>query len=168
MKIDWKVVAQSMGYRKLKQSYQNSQMRSARFKNNSYELDRQTKQFKWIISRATHYAHHLNTTLQDILNCWEAKRTYNWESYYTDHKFPKLGKTCDTVKPKLPLNYYRKDPYYKRNPESKRTAVFKEILRLQKKYSLRKGSKARWDSERKKREAKHREYLKAQKAKLSP
>lgn len=167
MNIDWKMVAQSTGYRSLKQSYQNSQMRSGRFKNNSYELHRQTKQFHWVISRAKHYAYHLNTSIEDILNGWEAKRSYNWESYYTDYRFPKLGKTAVTVKPMKRINYIRKDPYYKNNPEAKRTEVFREILKQQRQNSKRVGDKSRWTAERKQRFARRKKYLETKNAKPS-
>lgn len=168
MKIDWKMVAQSTGYRSLKQSYQQTQKHSARFKGNSNELDRQTKLFHWIICRAKHYAYHLNTSIEDILNGWEANRNYNWRSYYSDHRFPKLGKTALTVKPMNRINYFRKDPYYKNHPESKKVQVFKEILRQQRQNSKKVGDKARWTPERKEREARHRKYLAAKTAKSSP
>lgn len=168
MKTDWKVVAQSPGYQSLKQSYQQTQKYSARFKDNSSELTRQTKQFHWIIYRAKHYAYHLNTSIEDVLNGWEANRTYNWRSYYSDHRFPKLGKTALTVKPMQMLNYFRKDPYYKNHPKSKKERVFKEILKQQRQDSKRVGDKARWTAERKKRAAQHRKYLADKAAKSSP
>lgn len=84
MKIDWKVVASSPGYKSLKASYVRDLTRGNRSKQ---EL---LRKFRWVIDRAKHYAHHKGTFLQDVLNHWESKRDYWWLNYYQESNQPKF------------------------------------------------------------------------------
>lgn len=94
MKINWKEVAQSPGYKSLKQAVIDEHNRGAMFKrrgcSNYGHGNRYQEKFKFAISRATHYAYKRGVPLEVILNEWEEKRTYNFMNYYGDTNFPKL------------------------------------------------------------------------------
>lgn len=161
MKIDWKVVSQSMGYRKLKAAV----LDSIKYKDRSKkELH---KHFNWIISRATHYAYHKNTTIDVILDQWEADRTYWWFGYYQDNKQPKLNLSSSVCRPSI-RTCHKKDHWYRNDPVKKKHAVLRHIIGRQKEAAKKTGRKPRWDTDRKQREARHRKYLAEKSAKSSP
>ena len=142
MKIDWKKVSQSPGYRSLKAAYVHDIQKGYRSKS---EL---LKHFKWVISRATYYAHHTNSSIEEILNQWEANRNYWWLNYYQECNQPKkFGK------PRNQMNYlrYRRKEVKKRglyrNPKR---IVCNELIRVQKKLSTK--TPARWSNVKKRRQ----------------
>lgn len=160
MKIDWKVVSQSMGYRKLKDALLHSIKRRDRSKKELH------KHFQWIIGRATHYAYHKNTTVDVILDQWETVRNSWWYGYYQDSRQPKLNQSTLVCRPSV-RTYFKKDSWY-RDPVKKKHAVLRHIMHKQKEAAKKTGRKARWDTERKQREARHRKYLAEKSAKSSP
>lgn len=46
--------------------------------------------FKWIIDRAKHYAEKLGLKWEDVLNSWEADRSYWYMNYYQDSNQPEI------------------------------------------------------------------------------
>ena len=81
MKIDWKQVSKSAGYRSLKAAY-ISDVTAYRSRGRSKAT--YLKHFNWVISRAKHYSAKTGRSLIEILDEWEAKRTYCWLNYYQD------------------------------------------------------------------------------------
>jgi hypothetical protein len=47
-------------------------------------------QFKWIIDRAKHYAEKTGLPWEEILNSWEADRSYWYMNYYQDGNQPEI------------------------------------------------------------------------------
>lgn len=153
MKIDWKVVSQSAGYISIKQCYADafSEVNRSHQKwghKREYGIKEAKKRFAWIISRAIHYAHHKQTTVDVILNEWEAKRTYSWQSYYGDQTFPRLDKNSKHVKPRSAKSWYLRD--YKRDPIKRKHAYCGYLVRESQGKSKRQRNKARWSEKTKK------------------
>ena len=154
MKIDWKVVARSKGYKSLKaamirdiQSASKEIQRGHRPMRDKAEFH---KHFNWVIARAVHYAHHTKTTLDVVLNNWEAQRSMCWwYGYYQDSQMRKLNRKNPHVAPMKMSTYYKCNRRYGPRSKDKREATFREIMRVQKRNSLRKDKKARWSKREK-------------------
>jgi hypothetical protein len=151
MKIDWKHLAITPGYRSLKAAYVHDIHSKARGK---AEL---LIQFNWVISRAKHYAHHRKLSVEDVLNGWEGARNYWWLNYYQDCNQPKIR--VNSIKNRG-INGLRK--YCKKSWYSSRTTQ-KAILRGRLEIAIRKrkqaSKKLRWSMERKKEAKRRRKYL---------
>lgn len=163
MKIDWKHVSKTPGYISLKKAVVEAHTCGRSFTKKAGHY----KTFNWIISRAKHYAYHLNKTLEEVLNEWEAKRNYSYENYYQQSKFPKLNPS-PLVRPLSPKNYYKTNSWY-RDPVKRKAANFASIVRKQKHKSKRQGRTARWTTEMKvryKRAAQYRKEFAMQKKRL--
>jgi len=82
MFIDWKVVSKSLGYISLKATMIKDIQETARRVQKNFSSSRDNeeyhKKFRWVISRAIHYAHHEKVTVDVILYRWEKDRTYWW------------------------------------------------------------------------------------------
>lgn len=158
MKVDWKSVSQSAGYKSIRKVYAytlSSANRSKQRHNHSmkYDLAECTKKFSWIIARAIHYAHYKQTTVDVILNEWEEKRSYNWRSYYSDNNFPKLKpKSPHVARPSIKTYYLRT---YRREPVKRKQMYCVELKRIDALRSKRKDSKPRWSKSKK---LHHRKY----------
>jgi len=157
MKIDWKTVCQSFGYKSLKATYEKDLQKLQRYKGdkNTYYVEREKKQaktkFQWVIARATHYAYHKNTTLDVILNEWEEKRSYSWQNFYKESNQPKLTKS-EYVKRRRTLNWFKLELKTANSPRIKMYAkrrIFDYILEEQQKNSKRKGKLQRWTKSKK-------------------
>lgn len=124
MKIDWKKVSKSPGYIHIKRKYIDDVNKgtSSRSKEELY------KHFKWIISRAKHYAHVKHTTIDRILMEWafDKNNQYWWLNAYQDCKQSRFDTT-----PYIPRK--RKDPHKVNkkerwsNEEKKRAKRRKEL-----------------------------------------
>lgn len=140
MKVDWKKISQSKGYKSLKADYLKDIQ-------SSLNTTSRRKEFKWIIGRATHYAYHKGTTLDVILDEWEALRTIHWGSfYYEQNKMFKKLNLSDTVKRQGFKGYkksVRKGRWY--SLKSKNNQIFHELMRLQRINSKRYKIKKRWE-----------------------
>ena len=135
MQIDWKYTATTAGYLSLKAAVIKDTINSRR----SRSKEEYMACFNWIICRAKHYAHVRNVPIHEILNEWEAKRTYWWFSYYKNGSQPKLY-NAPNVKPGG-INYIR--AYYKRYTKAERKQkMCREIKRLTPKTTLK--IKPRW------------------------
>lgn len=88
MKIDWKALAKTKGYKSLKASYIYD-MKGNCFRKKGGDYFRK---FQWVINRAKHYAYHKNVSIETVLNGWEEKRSYWWLNYYQDCNQPKIYK----------------------------------------------------------------------------
>jgi hypothetical protein len=152
MKIDWKHLCTTPGYISLKKAVVENITRRHRNKTETYQM------FYTTINRAKHYAYHLNKSLEQVLNEWEEKRLgakhHEWviqfyPGHYSDrHRLPKLTK-APNVKSQNPLNYYKKDRWYKNDPVRKKAALLRHIMETQQRQSKRKGKKARWTEHKK-------------------
>lgn len=155
MKIDWKAVARSPGYRSLKAAYIQDvgpKSLAGRSKKTLYQ------RFQWVINRAKHYAVRLDKSLEEVLNEWESKRDCWWFGYYQETNQPKLpsGKPRN-VRQMKPESYWRSSRW------SSQKETFQRIRRERTRFAkLRRervhGKKARWSPERKARYAKYREF----------
>ena len=94
MKIDWKYVSTTPGYRSLKKAYtdgvEKSEKEKCRFGRPMRSKLEFLRHFNWVISRAKHYAYVHQKPIEVILNDWESKRSYWWLNYYQDCNQPKL------------------------------------------------------------------------------
>lgn len=160
MKINWKHLATTPGYISLKKAVvENFSKKKHRSKKESYQL------FYYVINRAKHYAHHLNKSIEEVLNEWEEKRGHRWIiGYYPCDRhsscFPKLNKKCATVRPVSLKEAYKKGYFKERDPVRRKKLRCALIVREQQNKSKRKGNKARWPLHRKKSQKFLKEYEK--------
>lgn len=139
MKIDWKHLATTVGYKSLKAAYINGIKRS--FGTKAEEI----RQFQWVINRAKHYAHHTGASIESILNLWEKKRDYSWQNYYQNSNQPKFH---SGAKDPMGVDGYR-ESCKKANYSHVSSYVSDFIKRKHKKDSTKK--KQRWPMARKQR-----------------
>lgn len=157
MKINWKQVAQSPGYKSLKAALikdigGNGLNTSGRSKEELY------KHFYWIIGRAKHYAHHTDLPVEEILRQWEEDRKSWWLNHYQDRKpFNKFGTGKPrNVKPMNVSTSYRNSPWFNKIEQRQRIKSVKEReAKLARKQA---GKKPRWSMADKKREALYRKH----------
>lgn len=93
MKIDWKHLATTEGYKSLKAAYiRDIQMTLGKRMviRSKGEKDEAFKLFQWVIGRAKHYSCHTGNPVSEILTEWEKKRTYAWVNYYQDGRQSKF------------------------------------------------------------------------------
>lgn len=110
MNINWKIIAQSPGYKSLQAKY----VEDVQAANSKRQLGRRPmrdkeefrKQFNKIINRAINHAYHLNTTVDAILNEWESKRTCWWMNYNLPSP---LGRDHPCVKPPTKKYWWRQE-----------------------------------------------------------
>ena len=86
MKIDWKSLAKSKGYKSLKAAYIYDLNRKCCSRSKSKYLEH----FNWAIGRAKHYAYHKNISIEAVLNEWEEQRDYWWLNFYQNGNQPKF------------------------------------------------------------------------------
>ena len=149
MKIDWKKVSQSTGYRSLKAAYEHDIRKR-------YQTKRELLiKFRWVIGRAQHYAHHQNRAIEEILNEWESKRDYWWLNYYQDCNQPKLIPKKNRLHgPRYFKKYYRRI-YGARSPKVREHSL-KNIQRSQQERSTK--SPKRWTKDQREWRDKHLRY----------
>ena len=159
MKIDWKHLATTFGYKSLKQAVvENFSKLKYRNKKESYKL------FRYVINRAQHYAHVQGLPVEEILTLWEEARGQRWilAVYPGDrhsNNYPRLDPKSPTVKPTKPKNYYKKNSWISQDPANKKKRSLEAIMRQQKLNSKRKGKKARWPKQRKEWQRKQKEFV---------
>ena len=164
MKIDWKAVAQSPGYKSLKAAYirdvQASEKTRARGHRPLRDKQEFLKLFQWVIGRAQHYAVRTGKPIEQILNEWETKRNYWWLNFYQECNQPKLpsGKPRN-VKHMKPDTWHRQQRWHRPG-----TKVWFQDLRSKRTRDAQftrkhhKGKKPRWSKEHKDRMARLRRY----------
>jgi len=96
MRINWKQLANSTGYKSLKADYihdvQKAEAYRIKFNRNPMrEKAKLYSQFQWVINRAKHYAAHTGKSIEGILNEWEEGRRGWWYGYYQDAQQPKYN-----------------------------------------------------------------------------
>jgi hypothetical protein len=150
MKIDWKNVCESPGYKSLKAVYvkavQDAAKQIKKGRTPMRNKEEFLRHFNWIIGRAKHYADHANCTLDIVLNAWEEKRTYCWLNFYQDGRQPKFhlhNRYNSGVKGSK--NYFKKSKRYPRG--TRKSLVCSEIKKEQAKASTK--SPARWSKRQK-------------------
>lgn len=144
MKIDWKHLASTTGYKSLKAAYIKDVQEASKRSRSMRKKDEFLELFNWVICRAKHYAHHTGKTIEQILDEWESKRTYWWLNYYQDCRQPKFK--TGSVKA-MGVNGLRK--YYKRQGYDPET--IKSLLQKFNKEAKSRKAKLRWPMRRKKR-----------------
>ena len=136
MKVNWKVVSKSPGYIAIKDMYiyDASKRNTGRSKQELY------RHFKWIISRAKHYAYTKNIDIALVLNTWasDPDRKYWWLNSYQDNNLPRLDRT-----PYIPMGPKGLKKYYSSYNISTRNKL--------KTDSREPSKKKRWSMDRKKR-----------------
>ena len=150
MNIDWKVVANSPGYKSIKAAYIKSAMQAGEQKHPMRDKAELYKNFQWVICRAKHYAEHLNWTIESVLVEWEAKRTYGILNYYQDCRQPKFHSGLKKpIGVKGTRNFYKNHRFYGDELNIRKKIVLEAIALNQKKRDA--GKKPRWSPARKKR-----------------
>ena len=107
IKIDFKSLSNSKGYKRLKQDVIDTILRDTRDKRkdkicfsvtgcnkksgNCVCFHRYCNTFKWAIDRAKHYALFFNMKVEEVLDAWEDDRSYWFMNFYQDCNFPKLN-----------------------------------------------------------------------------
>jgi hypothetical protein len=159
MKINWKEVAASEGYKSLKAAYIADVERSGGWGRGKYK-ESCHKTFNQIICRAKHYAHFQNKTLIQVLQEWENERlSGKWPQRFENHYGSYRKHRLDTKEPshKLGLKgiikYYRSGCFGNDTAKSRIGDFIREAL--PKRDPPRKYPKARWDA----RDRRVREYL---------
>lgn len=147
MKINWKHLCTTPGYLSLKKAVVvNFNVRKHRSKKETYQM------FYATINRAKHYAHHLNKSLEEILNGWEEKRLATkypeWIiQFYPGHfretcRLPKLHDAPNVKRPGV-KHYMKKDFFYRNDPVKRKARSLQIIIGIQKAKSKRTGDKPR-------------------------
>ena len=162
MKINWKVVSASPGYKSLKAAYINDVMKASKQKHPMRNKAEFLDLFNWVICRATHYAAITGEPLEDFLNKWETDRgRTGWLNGYGRHRQGKLRKvgvlSPETVKRTVKTLRFN----YRHNPVAGNEAVVRYKTNIARARRIKLGKKARWDTPRKKRAAHLRELLAA-------
>jgi hypothetical protein len=85
VKIDWKHLSTTKGYKSLKAACAHDIRENLRDKKASL------KKFNWVICRAKSYAHNEKVSIDVILDRWEENRSYWWLNYYQDCNQPKIA-----------------------------------------------------------------------------
>lgn len=165
MKVDWKKLAQSPGYKSLKAAYIRDVRGADRHENPVRDRTKQTslRLFQRVIRMAQHYAIRTNVDIDLILNEWEEGRDYWWRNYYSEHRLKKLpsGKPRN-VQIQRPETYYREINTWLSSEVGFKKAR-KERTRLAKLNREQvDGKKPRWGSVRKHRARNIRELRKRQ------
>lgn len=163
MKIDWKYLATTPGYKAIKAEMirliQQDIDQGKRFNRPPFRSKKEYHaKFNWIICRAKHYSIRLNIPLEEVLTQWEKKRTYSWLNYYQSSTFPLLSKGAVRRKSqgiKGLVKYYAKDSYIARQPKVRKIikeAKHRHAVNIRKEL----GKKARWSVEYKKQVARRK------------
>ncbi len=150
MKINWKHLATTKGYKSLKATYIKAVQNAVKQKRPMRDKKEYLKQFNWIINRAKHHAYTHNIPIETILDIWESKRDYGWLNYYQDNRQPKFTSKC--LKPtgiKGTRKYYKNDKWTKNDPVIIKKRMKSFISWFCKNKT--KKDKPRWSMERKKR-----------------
>ena len=99
MKIDWKNVAKSIGYKQLKKDVLRDCVKEKNcFNTTGCPKDKPCFHkycdiFKWTIDKAKHFAHMYRVsgiTVRRILNLWESYRNYWYVNWYQDCNLRRL------------------------------------------------------------------------------
>ena len=148
MKIDWKHLATTSGYKSLKATYVRDVRYASRQKRPMRDKAEYLRQFQWVINRAKHYANHTGKSIETILNEWEAKRDYGWLNYYQDGRQPKFH---SGGKKNMGIRGIRK--YYKKVYSHDPTRIRERIqsFLIYESKGKPKKEKPRWSMPRKKR-----------------
>ena len=160
MKIDWKYVATTEGYKSLKAAYahdvQDAEKTRSKGRRPMRDKAEFLKKFKWVIARATHHADKLGVTLDVILDKWEKDRNSDgrycwWLNHYSNLQAAnKITGSC--LKPmgvKGLKRYYKADSRYKDDPIRRKNLICRRIVDMQKNDSTRKSKKVRWSKDKK-------------------
>ena len=152
MKIDWKKLAQSPGYKSLKAAYIRDVREAANRKDSVQKKKEFLRLFRKVINMAQHRAIRLDISVEQVLNEWENIRDHWWLNYYSDYHLKKLpsGKPRN-VKPQRPETYWRKDNWYSPVDRFKQTRKEKTRLAKFNREHVDGKKKPRWHSERKHR-----------------
>ncbi len=149
--IDWKHLATTRGYRKLKQAMIEDIHAGHRSKQELHD------KFNWVICRAKHYAHRLNKPIEDVLNEWEDAREVWWIRYYSNHHQSKIVDVPTQPRSlRGAIRRYKNRKFRKKSTRSVRDLSF--IWELQKQNSMK--VKPRWSNEKKARARYWREHEK--------
>ena len=145
MKIDWKAVAASPGYKSMKATVAEEAQQSARRKR--VPDIRYQQVFEFAINRAKHYSHVTGISIENVLNAWEEQRTYCFLNYYSNSSNSKLPKQHSNMRKPQGIRglikYYKTCSFYKNT--TKAADALSEYLRG------KRTKKARWTPEQKKR-----------------
>lgn len=160
MKIDWKKLAQSPGYKSLKAAYIRDVHEAGQSKRPMRKKAEFLKLFRRVIGMAQHYAVRTGKPVEQVINEWEEKRDYWWLNFYSEHHLSKLasGKPRNVQHQKTET--YLRSSLSKRDPESYIQRLKSERTRLAKVQRKIDGKKARWSTGQKAREARIHEYRK--------
>lgn len=85
MKIDWKKLAKTEGYKSLKAAYIKSVKREG-------SKGRFLRKFYWVVNRAKNYSHSTKIPVDVVLTEWEKNRSYGWLNYYSNPQQPRIKK----------------------------------------------------------------------------
>lgn len=158
MKVNWKQLAQSPGYKSLKAAYIRDVQRYAKHPRPMRNKEEYLQLFRKVIARAQHHSIRTGEPIEAILKNWESNRDYGRLNYYQDRVIGKLP----SGRPRN-IHHQKPETYLKNNSRTSSIDKFKRIreektrfARLLREHEL--GKKPRWSTERKKREAKHRKY----------
>lgn len=163
MKIDWKHVASTEGYKSLKAQMHTDvanidlMRQRSRSKNLDHYPMREKKKFQdlfnWVICRAKHYAHHYDRPIEDILTEWEKNRDYWWVGYYNDRNMPRFRTANNNVRPQGYRGYVKsiKKAYSHRllSPTERARVVRELSLSYRRHQMMSERRKTRWSKERK-------------------
>jgi hypothetical protein len=141
MKIDWKVLAASTGYRSFKKAFIQYKIKG------TWHIDSANKTFKKIIglAQATTFAECKEPSLYTwhmdlLLGKWEKERSYCWLNYYLSGRYSKPH--SNSIKKKNLIKYYS-------SLDHNVTFRASRLIELQQESRKKSGKKARWNKQQK-------------------
>lgn len=150
MKIDWKHLATTSGYKRLKEALITDIQEAEQYKKRTGRYFRSPAEyyqhFNFAICRAKHYAHRDNRELHEVLTEWEDMRSYSWINYYQRSNFRKIS---GATQPKT-MGTRGTIAYYKKHHKAKSRFLSKMVIKTLHDAAIKKRKKLikkpRWSS----------------------
>jgi len=139
MKIDWKHVATTEGYKSLKAAY---------LQDTGHSKEVLFGLFNWVICRAKYYANLQDTTIDKILDGWENGRTGWWFAYYGESKQPKVPSKF-VVHVRLRGTIKQSNKWYRKNTQDRKRVNMRVINTYAKRNIEKYKDRPRWNSQHK-------------------
>ena len=119
--IDWKTVSKSPGYKSLKAAYIKDVLNATRQSHPMRSKEIFLTMFHKAIRLAQHHAHVNETSVENVLQEWELRRTSWWFSFYSNirrtinhpHQYKRRNKVPDRTKKARWSKWYKEQRKYR-------------------------------------------------------
>ena len=152
MKIDWKEVARSEGYKALKKQFIRDRQQAGKYPNRCRSKEEHLRLFRKIIDRAKSNAIRTNRTIIEVLDDWSIRGgQYWWYNSYTEQirKVPsgKPSNIKHTTIPSYTKRELKRAHWLSKTEKRKR---LRDAISKEAKWDRKeKGKTPRWDADKK-------------------